>query len=306
MNAERGTKRDVHRSSSIAHRSSLATVATFGFGADTARLLTAFRGLGCETCQFYREDGHVVSPGAARRIVEGAALRFDSVHGVFGEHIDPSSLDAAERARCVKIYEGEGRLALELGGARAGAVVVHPACFNPGRRIMDPAEAGAAQAPRWPALADFLARLADVGERLGVTYLIENQPRNSPLGHDPAALAERVRAVGSARIRMCLDTGHAHMTGDAAAGIRACADVIGYFHLHDNDGGADTHLMPGDGTIEWGDGVGAALREQGGTAPRMLEVFYEPDRIERLVAGGFADRLRRLLGLADAEKRRDG
>lgn len=274
----------------------LATVATFGFGAETGRLLDAFHALGCTTCQFYREDSVRVAPAEARRIAERAGLRFDSIHGLFGEHIDPSSPDPAERTRCLALYEEEGRLALDLGGP---AVVVHPACFNPGRRSMPAREAAAAQKNRWPALEDFLVRLADVGHRLGVIYLIENQPRNCPLGHDPAALADRLRTVGSPQIRMCLDTGHAHMTGDVTEAIRACADVIEYLHVHDNDARSDQHLMPGEGAIQWiGDrGAAAALRENAVTAPRMLEVFYPPDQLQQLAAGAVAARLKALLAL---------
>lgn len=271
-------------------------MATFGFGAQTARLLAALRALGCRTCQFYRERGLQTSAEEACTIAESAGLRFDSMHGSFGEDIDPSSSAAEERSRCLTLYEEEGRLALDLGGP---AVVVHPACFNLGRRIMAPAEAQAAQEPRWPQLDDFLRRLAEVGERLGVTYLIENQPRNCPLGHDPASLADRIRSVGSERIRMCLDLGHANMTGDPAEAIRACADVIAYLHIHDNDGVADQHLMPGDGGITWeGDqGVAAALLRHNIAAPRMLEVFYPPERLEALAAAGFAAHLRSMLAV---------
>jgi sugar phosphate isomerase/epimerase len=276
----------------------LATVATFGFGADTARLLRAFRALGCATCQFYREDGAPVALDFARRTAASAGLRFDSVHGAFGEHIDPSSPDPAERARCLALYEEEGRLALDLGGP---AVVVHPACFNADRRVMAPGEADAAQEHRWPALEDFLPRLADIGQRLGVTYLIENQPRNCPLGHDPAGLADRVRQVGASHVRMCFDTGHAHLTGDVADAIRACADVIDYLHVHDNDGSSDQHLMPGDGSIPLSGrrGVAEALRECGVAAPRMLEVFYTPEQLEQFAAGDLPQRLRTLLALGD-------
>lgn len=274
-------------------------MATFGFGADTARLLSAFHALGCTTCQFYREDNVRVPPADAQRLAEAAGLRFDSIHGLFGEHIDPSSPDSVERARCLTLYEEEGRLARDLGGP---AVVVHPACFNPARRIMPFAEAAAAQERRWPALEDFLPRLAEVGHRLGVTYLIENQPRNCPLGHDPAALAERLRNVGSPQLRMCFDTGHAHMTGDSTDAVRACADVIDYLHVHDNDAHTDQHLMPGDGTIPWSGqhGVAAALHDNAVAAPRMLEVFYPPDQLEQLAAGALAAQLKLLLALEPA------
>jgi len=49
--------------------------------------------------------------------------------------------------------------------------------------------------------------------------------------------------------------GHAHAASPAPVGewIRVLAPVIRHFHLHDNDGSADLHLLPGDGTIGFPD-----------------------------------------------------
>lgn len=175
-------------------------------------------------------------------------------------------------------------------------VVVHPAAWTPGRALMTPAEAAASDAYRAPFLREFLAALAEVGERLGVTYLIENQPFNTYMGSDPGLLAQRVLDVGSARIRMCLDTGHANITGNPTEALLAAAPAIAYFHIHDNDGAVDDHRMPGEGTVDW-TAFAAALRETGCAAVRMLEVFHDEARVEAAVAAGLGTRLREALAL---------
>ncbi len=283
----------------------LATIAPFGFSFDPVRLLSAYRALGCRTCQFYRNDDNPPRLSEALAASAAAGVPFDSIHGRFGYTIDPSSPCAEHRRWCVNLYEEEGRLARELvegsggmdgSGGGSPMVVVHPAAWTPGRALMTPAEAAASDAYRAPFLREFMAALAEVGERLGVTYLIENQPFNVYMGADPGLLAQRVLDVGSARIRMCLDTGHANITGDPTAALLAAAPAIAYFHIHDNDARADDHRMPGDGSIDWA-AFSAALGETNCRATRMLEVFYDEAKVETLAAAGLADRLREALHL---------
>jgi sugar phosphate isomerase/epimerase len=265
----------------------LSAIAPFGFSFDPARFLAAYRALGATTCQFYRNEQRPPTPEAALKAADTAGLRFDSIHGVFGFHIDPSSADERHRKRCIEIYEGEGRLAAELGGPM---VVVHPSAWNPGMRMMSAQEVAAASEPRWPRLRDFMMRMAEIGERLGVVYLIENQPANCPLGHDTVRLAEAVLGVNSPFVRMCLDTGHAHMTGDLIETTRKAMPAIAYFHVHDNDSKVDDHRMPFDGNIDWA-AFGALLKASGTNAPRMLEVFYDEARVEELGRNGLGKRL---------------
>lgn len=266
----------------------LAVTAPFGFNFDPVRFLRAYKSAGITFAQFYRNEAKPPTVQQALDASRQAGVPFDSIHGVFGEHIDPTSPDAAEQQRCLRVYEDEGRLAVDLGGPM---VVVHPARFNAGMRMMDQAEAERVSAPRWAILDQWLPRLAEIGARLGVVYLIENQPRNTPLGHDAPKLAEHVLKVGSPNIRMCYDVGHAHMTGDVLKTVRACAPAIAYLHIHDNDSKVDDHRMPGDGTIDWA-GFASVLGGCGLSAPRMLEVFYDEAKVESLAAGGLGDRLR--------------
>lgn len=276
----------------------LTTTVPFGFSFDVPRFLRAYAGLGVRRVQFYRNEERPPTVAEALAVVRGEGMSVDSIHGVFGPKLDPTSPDAAHRAECVRVYEREGELAASLGGPM---VVVHPAAqHHAAGALADlPSERLASESPeRLKRLAGFMSELATVGSRLGVVYLIENQPRNCYLGHDAAALAGAVAALGSPWVRMCFDTGHAHLSGDVTAAARACASVVAYWHVHDNDGRVDDHRMPGDGTIDWTKLGPAMAGGGGGGAPRMLEVFYEEAKVEALAASGYGPRLWPMVGLA--------
>lgn len=263
----------------------LATTVPFGFDFDPARFVRAYAGIGSTQLQFYRNEAKPPTVQEALAVSRSAKMPFDSIHGVFGEHLDPTGTDAAHVGHCIKIYEQEGRLACDLGGPM---VVVHPSGWTPGRKELTPQQASEAAAPRRPRLDTFMRRLADIGERLNVTYLVENQPYNCYLGHDPVGLAAQIAAIGSDRIRMCFDTGHAHITADVYRSLQSCAPVIEYLHVHDNDGTHDTHLMPRaeGGTIDWSR-FSDVLKATGLTVPRMLEVFEPESTVEQRGKDGF-------------------
>ena len=149
-----------------------------------------------------------------------------------------------------------------------------------------------------------LAALSLRAERLGVTIAIENLapvfPGPEPLSASPMVLRGLANRIGSERIRICLDLGHAHIIAERRrtsleALIEPVLDTVTLFHLHDNLGarwqssGAesgvdplrlDLHLPPGRGTLPWGRLVPSLAAHR---APLMLEVHppYRP-RAEEL------------------------
>ena len=52
-------------------------------------------------------------------------------------------------------------------------------------------------------------------------------------------------------VGVCLDFGHAHLTGDLGDVIETLSGHIWATHLHDNRGRQDDHLVPFAGTIDW-------------------------------------------------------
>jgi sugar phosphate isomerase/epimerase len=267
----------------------LATTVPFGFDFDPARFIRAYGGLGASQLQFYRNEAKPPTPEEALAVARSAGMPYDSIHGVFGEHLDPTGPNSEHVEHCLRVYEQEGKLASDLGGPM---VVVHPSGWTPGRKELTPQQASEAAVPRRPRLDSFMRRLADIGENAGVTFLIENQPYNCYLGHDPVGLAAQIAAVGSGRIRMCFDTGHAHITADVYRSLQSCAPVIDYLHIHDNDGTQDNHLMPGapGGSIDW-PRFARVLKDTGLKAPRMLEVFEPETAVEKRGVDGFGKSL---------------
>src|SRR6201993_4516361 len=98
-----------------------------------------------------------------------------------------------------------------------------------------------------------LEHLRAFANPLGVKLLGENiqnevtQPRN---------LLETLNVGHFKDIGVCLDTGHAHLGDGVVTTISELRPLIRSSHIHDNNGGRDEHLWPGDGTIAWDEAIG--------------------------------------------------
>ncbi len=210
-------------------------------------------------------------------------MRIDSVHGVFGPDYDPSSPVDAVRQQAVETYRREGELAVELGGPM---VVVHPGPSAEYETHVYPRSDDERIKPLRRTMAD----LARIGEQLGVIYLIENIPNDCHMGGEAPRLGAMIRELDHPNVRMCFDTGHANMTGDAVRDFDACADVIGYVHVHDNHGKLDNHRMPGDGTIDWA-ALGPRIAQLPDGASAMLELFFSEQEMIEAEREGFGERV---------------
>jgi sugar phosphate isomerase/epimerase len=78
-------------------------------------------------------------------------------------------------------------------------------------------------------------------------------------------------------LKVCLDTGHAHMTCGVHAAFETLGDLIASTHVHDNRGEKDDHLMPFAGEIDWSEAT-HDLRSGEGRFPVLFEVRdYGPE-----------------------------
>lgn len=131
----------------------------------------------------------------------------------------------------------------------------------------------------------WFSRLVPHLEEAGVTAALENtfdyrrvqRPGAPPFTYTSAEdMLELVEGIGSQRVGICLDTGHANIAGQNPAGmIRAYGDRLKVLHLNDNFGligpvYEDLHLFPGHGNLNWGE-IFRALRETGFTGSFNLE-----------------------------------
>lgn len=90
--------------------------------------------------------------------------------------------------------------------------------------------------------------------QLGVSLLVENTPNDLAT---PEKLKELLKTLHYPDLGVCFDTGHAHMMSSVHQAFGVLEDRVRSTHVHDNRGDRDSHLWPGEGTINWNDTVQA-------------------------------------------------
>jgi sugar phosphate isomerase/epimerase len=197
----------------------------------------------------------------------------------------PTGLRAGNR-QGDRAFEGMLSYAAEIGAE----FVVYHACALPDAASSEDALLFEARS---------LAALASQAERLGVTIAIENvapvYPGPESLSANPMVLRGLAHRIGSERMGVCLDIGHAHISADARHTqvdrfVENVLDAVCLFHIHDNFGvrerpngeargidplRLDLHLPPGRGTVPWPRLAPHLARH---SAPLVLEVHppYRP------------------------------
>jgi hydroxypyruvate isomerase len=127
-----------------------------------------------------------------------------------------------------------------------------------------------------------LARIAALGEREGVTFVLENL--NLPVDHPgvPFALAADtlalVEAVGSPHLRMMLDLYHAQIgEGNLIELVRRAGDLVGEIQVADVPGRCE----PGTGEINY-PAIARVLAEMGYRGVVGLEGWASTDDVTAL------------------------
>jgi sugar phosphate isomerase/epimerase len=103
---------------------------------------------------------------------------------------------------------------------------------------------------------------------LGVRILLENIPNELST---PDRLVEMIRGAHFDDVGVCFDFGHAHMAGSVREGFEILRNHIRSTHVHDNAKDKDSHLWPGQGTIDWKEAM-ELLRSAPQTPPLLLEL----------------------------------
>jgi sugar phosphate isomerase/epimerase len=176
---------------------------------------------------------------AARRIAE-LGLETYSFHAPFADDIDITSLDTSLRTRACD----EISLAMEAA-ARLGVryFVLHPgpeASDLPRAERLDRMENAAAS----------LDRAASRCDELGLRLVLENMLPHLFSGH-VRELLWLLGALASSAVGICLDTGHAFLSGDLANVAHKLSGHLWMVHASDTRGTYDDHLPPGDGVVPW-------------------------------------------------------
>ena len=215
---------------------------------------------GFEAVEVYATRTHFDyhDPRAAVALAEwldDTRLSLNSVHapttvsfenGRWGETLSIATADEGRRQHAV----AETIAALTL----ASVVPFRALVLHIGVPTTDPAGNSRAAAAR------SLEAIGEAAQAVGVTVAVELIP-------NPLSLAARLVQwleddLESPGMGVCLDVGHANLTGDAMEAIETCSGHIVTTHLHDNRGKRDEHLVPGEGAIDW-EGVLMAFQKVG-------------------------------------------
>jgi sugar phosphate isomerase/epimerase len=93
-----------------------------------------------------------------------------------------------------------------------------------------------------------ILKIDRLGTECGVKLALENMPRMfQTIGTSFEALKEFIRET---EIKVCLDFGHANTAG-SLDGFFSEISLLRNIHMHDNRGDVDSHMVPGDGTIDF-------------------------------------------------------
>jgi hydroxypyruvate isomerase len=234
------------------------------------------------------------------KVLADSGVTFSSMTGyVHGNIVEP---DAAKTL--LKTAEQTLDVAAELGCRR---LVVHPAELVEGRAAKPMFRVSGEM---WLTAQRTLGKLAELGERAGVTYCLENL--NTVLDHPGVPLARAkdtlalVEAVDSPHVRMMLDLYHAQIgEGNLVALVERAGRAIGEVQVADVPGRCE----PGTGEIYY-PAVTLALQRIGYTGTVGLESYASGDDAEALTTfrAAFTSELayleRQLQRPTEAERRR--
>ncbi|HXE91788.1 MAG TPA: sugar phosphate isomerase/epimerase [Terriglobales bacterium] len=106
---------------------------------------------------------------------------------------------------------------------------------------------------------------------LGVTLLVENIPNELST---PARLLEFLTAGHFDDLGVCFDVGHAHLADGVEAAFEMLKSRIQSTHVHDNARDRDSHLWPGEGSVDWNQAM-ALLRSAPQAPPLLMEIEGE-------------------------------
>jgi sugar phosphate isomerase/epimerase len=103
---------------------------------------------------------------------------------------------------------------------------------------------------------------------LGVRLLLENIPNELAT---PDKLVEFIHTSHFEDVGVCFDFGHAHIMSDVQPAFEILKPHICSTHIHDNAKDRDSHLWPGDGSINWKEAM-ELVRSAPQTPPLLLEI----------------------------------
>lgn len=198
------------------------TAAAYGLGLEIA-----------EYCTAWNMDEHWKETDAAvQQKLKG--IERSVFHAPFNE-LFPCAIDPLARKLAADRYRQAIRLA---GTYQASKIVIHGG-FHP--LLYYPIWYTEQSILFW---REFLREFPN--EDPGLEIVLENV-----LEPEPDMLLDIIKGVNHPKLRMCLDIGHvnAYSKIPVQEWLEVCAPYLGHFHIHNNDGSADTHNALDQGTM---------------------------------------------------------
>ncbi|MBN2509087.1 MAG: sugar phosphate isomerase/epimerase [Spirochaetales bacterium] len=163
----------------------------------------------------------------------GRCMNIDWVHAPFRGIVIYSDQDKDLYDHSMGVCRKAIRIAASLG---AQSVIVHPfpSHCSPDMDF----------ASYLPVLRESYGQLIDFAAEVGTKVAIEN------LMEKPVIPVTRALLDELAGLYLCLDTGHANISGFWDAGPGSYGKKLVALHCNDNGGNADDHLWPGRGTLD--------------------------------------------------------
>ncbi len=133
----------------------------------------------------------------------------------------------------------------------------------------------------------YLAPYIEAAKKAGIGIAVENMvdfgnKRRRYCGGDPEELIELVDMINDPSVGICIDTGHANVSGiHVPSFIRMVGDRLKATHIDDNLKDGDTHLPPFMGTVDWK-----------GTMQALKDINYQGDFSFELGSHKFAPETR--------------
>jgi sugar phosphate isomerase/epimerase len=134
--------------------------------------------------------------------------------------------------------------------------------LHPGELIENPAETESITA----GCRQFVLDVGKAAEELGVVVAVENLRKGDPTEKNLPRVGQDMKWIRniveqSPALGICLDTGHANISGDVCQMAIEAGDKLLVIHLSDNFGIYDDHLFPGKAKIPW-EKLGGIIRDQ--------------------------------------------
>ena len=188
---------------------------------------------------------------ALRRRADGLGVVFRQIHGYTFDYCNPDA-------------DAEAALDRTRRSIRYSAILgIHQYVWHPSSRPWGE-EPGVYETVR-ERNRDIVGQIAETAKAECVGIAIENicdqpAPRRR-FGTTVDELLWLVEQTDPTTVGVCWDVGHAHIAGlDQYRAIKALGRSLRATHIQDNDGTADQHRFPYEGTIDW-TAVLRALRE---------------------------------------------